>query len=189
MDFEQDIRECLRVLRAGGLILYPTDTIWGIGCDATSPEAVAQLLALKKRQAGKSLIILLPDARDLFTYVAAPDPAVFDFLEEADRPVSIIYPQALGLAENVPADDGSVGIRIVKEPFCFHLLKRFRKPLVSTSANLSGEPAPRHFGEISDRIRQGVGYIVQYRQSDRSPATPSTLIRWRGEGQYELVRE
>lgn len=178
MTFEQDIEQCLRALKSGGLILYPTDTVWGIGCDATNKEAVAKVYALKQRSDSKALIVLVADERDVLQYTAAPDLAVFDYLQTVSKPTTVIYEGAIGLAENLVASDGSIGIRICDEAFCKHLIKRFRKPLVSTSANISGEPSPRIFSEIHDQIKNGVDYTVHYRQNDTRIAAPSSVIKW-----------
>lgn len=186
-DFLPDIEKCLEVLHAGGVILYPTDTVWGLGCDATNPAAVEKIFAIKKRAEAKSLIVLLAAERDVLQYVTAPDLAVFDYLDSVSKPTTVIYDGVIGLASNTLAADGSAGIRIVKEPFCKHLLKRFRKPLVSTSANISGESTPSHYKEISEAVKSSVGYIVQYRRNDSSPAQPSSVIRWRN-GDVEVIR-
>lgn len=178
MTFEQDIEQCLRALKSGGLILYPTDTVWGIGCDATNKEAVAKVFALKQRSDSKALIVLVADERDVLQYTAAPDLAVFDYLQTVSKPTTVIYEGAIGLAENLVASDGSIGIRICDEAFCKHLIKRFRKPIVSTSANKSGDAAPRIFPEIQERIKFGVDYIVHYRQDDTRIAAPSSVIKW-----------
>lgn len=177
-EFNDDIEICLEVLRKGGLILYPTDTIWGIGCDATNPEAVARVYALKNRTDSKAMIVLVADERDILQYVAAPDPEMFEYLEKQERPTTVIYNGAIGFADNLVAEDGSIAIRICKEPFCRHLLKRFRKPLVSTSANISGEQPAFIFDEISNEIKEGVNYIVKYRQDDKRPAKASMLVKW-----------
>ena len=178
MDFENDIEPCLRALREGGLILYPTDTVWGIGCDASNEEAVKRVYALKKRTDEKALIVLVADERDVLQYTAAPDLAVFDFLQTQTKPTTVIYEGALGLAPNLVGEDGSIGIRICNEPFCKHLIRRFRKPIVSTSANISGEPAPRIFNEINEDIKGSVDYIVRYRQDDMTLHSPSAVIKW-----------
>ena len=138
--FENNIEECLKVLQSGGLILYPTDTVWGIGCDATNEAAVEKIYAIKQRPDNKAMIVLLTDERDVLKYVAAPDLQVFDYLEKATKPTTEIYEGAIGFAENLIGEDGSIAIRICKDDFCKHLLKRFRKPLVSTSANISSKP-------------------------------------------------
>lgn len=187
MDFTKDIEQCLQVLRAGGIILYPTDTIWGLGCDATNAAAVEKIYALKQRPEAKSMIVLLADERELLQYVSAPDLGIFDYLNSVTKPTTVVYKGGIGLADNVIADDGSIAIRIVKDPFCKHLIKRFRKPVVSTSANISGQEAPRTFKEISGVIKEGVDYIVQYRQDDETPATPSAVIKWEN-GQVTILR-
>lgn len=187
MDFNTDVENSLSVLQAGGLILYPTDTIWGIGCDATNATAVRRIYELKKRPESKSMIVLLADQRDLLRYVASPDLAVFDFLDAATKPTTVIYDGAIGLADNLVSQDGTIAIRIVQETFCRHLIKRFRKPIVSTSANISNEPAPRTFAEIPAAIQQQVDYVVQYRQQDATIAVPSAVVRWE-RGQVTVIR-
>lgn len=187
MDFQPDIEPCLRTLENGGLILYPTDTIWGIGCDATNPDAVKKVYQLKQREDEKALIVLVADERDVMQYVAGVDLAVFDYIQQTGKPTTVIYQGAIGLADNLIARDGSIAIRICQEPFCRHLLKRFRKPIVSTSANISGQPNAPFFDEISTEIRNGVDYIVHYRQQDRQPAAPSSIIKWEN-GKVVVVR-
>ncbi|MET0637531.1 MAG: L-threonylcarbamoyladenylate synthase [Chitinophagaceae bacterium] len=177
-NFETDIDECLKVLHAGGLILYPTDTVWGIGCDATNPTAVQRIYHLKQRAATNAMIVLVTEIRDVLKYVAAVDLSLFDYLDKTDRPTTVVYNGAIGLAQNLLAADGSIGIRICKDPFCRTLIKRFRKPIVSTSANLSGQPSPALFSGIGQQIKAGVDYIVQHRQQDTHTASPSSVIRW-----------
>jgi L-threonylcarbamoyladenylate synthase len=178
MDFEQDIEKSLQVLHAGGLLLYPTDTVWGIGCDATNEAAVAKVYQLKKRSDQKALIVLVPDEREILKYVSGPDLRLFDYLQEQVKPTTVVYEGAIGLADNLVSEDGSIAIRICEEPFCKHLLKRFRKPIVSTSANISGQPSAPIFSAISEEIKQGVDYVVRYRQEDELEARPSKLIKW-----------
>ena len=187
IDFSNDITHCLRVLQAGGVILYPTDTVWGLGCDATNPAAVAKIFSIKQRPEAKSLIVLLADERDVLQYVAAPDPQVFDYLVSVHKPTTIVYDNVIGLADNLLAADGSAGIRIVKDTFCRHLIRRFRKPLVSTSANISGEPTAASFSSIAPTIKSAVDYVVEYRQDDETPATPSAVIKW-NRGNLEIIR-
>jgi L-threonylcarbamoyladenylate synthase len=182
MDFAADIEQSLLTLHKGGVILFPTDTIWGLGCDATDPQAVERLFTLKRRPPEKALVVLLADERDLLQYVAAPDPAVFDYIEQAGKPTSIVFNNVLGLADNVLAADGSAAIRIVKEDFCRHLLKRFRKPITATSANFSGETTPSHFATIDASLLNAVDYAVQYRRNDRSEGVPSRMVRWTKDG-------
>ncbi len=187
MDFEKDIEACLVVLRNGGLILYPTDTIWGIGCDATNEKAVEKVYKLKKRNDQKALIVLVADERDVMQHVAAPDLSLFDFLATTVKPTTVIYDGALGFAGNLIGSDGSIAIRICNDEFCRHLLKRFRKPIVSTSANISGMPSPKNFKDISLEIKNGVDFIVQYRQDDDTPSQPSSLIKWNN-GKVTILR-
>lgn len=187
VDFEKDIEQCLQVLKQGGLILYPTDTVWGIGCDATNEAAVTKIYALKQREDEKALIVLVADERDILQYTAAPDLAVFDYLQHASKPTTVIYEGAIGLAANLSGKDGSIGIRICAEPFCRQLIKRFRKPIVSTSANISGSPAPRIFPEISGEIKAGVDHIVKYRQDDTDVKSPSSVMKWKN-GKAEILR-
>jgi L-threonylcarbamoyladenylate synthase len=188
LEFEEDILVCLRILNQGGTILYPTDTIWGVGCDATNPDAVKKIYALKKRPADRSLIVLLADPRDINRYTSQPQPYIADYLEKTTRPTTVIYENALGLAENLIADDGSIAIRIVKEDFCRHLIKRFRKPIVSTSANISGRDAPQNFADITEEIKQGVDYTVKFRQHDHEKAVASALVRFSKSGEPTILR-
>jgi len=187
MDFSNDIENCLTVLQQGGVILYPTDTVWGLGCDATNPLAVEKVFSIKKRAAENSLIILLAEERDILKYVSQVDLQVFDYLETVQKPTTVIYEGAIGIADNAINKDGTVAIRLVKEDFCRHLLKRFRKPIVSTSANISGEPTAGKFPEITESIKRSVDYIVQYRQEDKSEANPSAIVRWKA-GKVEVLR-
>lgn len=186
--FESEVEQALAVLQSGGVILYPTDTIWGLGCDATNAAAVQRIYGIKNREDTKSLIILLADARDLLQYVAAPDPAVFDYIDTLDKPTTIVFQNAIGLPDNLVAADGSIAIRLVQDEFCRHLIKRLRKPLVSTSANQSGQPSPQHFGAVSEAIKQQVDYVVQWRQDDRTPAQPSKIIKWNQDGTITVLR-
>lgn len=188
INFEKDIEQCLQVLRDGGLILYPTDTVWGIGCDATNEAAVQKVYALKQRPDEKAMIVLVADERDVLQHVAAPDPAVFDYLEKMTKPTTVIYNNAIGLADNLIGNDGSIAIRICQEVFCKHLIKRFRKPIVSTSANISGQPTAPLFTGISDAIKTGVDYVVQYRQDDTTIAMPSAIIKWNTDGTVVVIR-
>jgi len=187
MDFEKDIVNCLEVLKNGGIILYPTDTIWGIGCDATNEEAVNKIIALKQRPQQKSFVVLVTTEKDILQYTASPDLAVFDYLQTITKPTTVIYEHALGLAQGVINEDGSVAIRICKDEFCRHLIRRFRKPIVSTSANISGEPSPQNYAHISRTIKLGVDYSVNYRQNDSDLRTASAIIRWQN-GQAEIIR-
>ena len=186
--FENDIIRSLEALQKGGVILYPTDTIWGLGCDATNETAVRKIYEIKQRDDSKSLIILLADERDVLQWVAAPDLGVFDFLEQQTRPTTVIFEQAIGLPDNLVAEDGTIAIRLVQDNFCRNLIKRLRQPLVSTSANVSGQNSPQTFSDISHEIKQSVDYIVHWRQDDDAKAQPSQIIRWKN-GQPEFIRK
>lgn len=187
-DFETDIDRCLEVLQSGGLILYPTDTIWGIGCDATNAAAVSRIYRLKQREESKSLIVLMADERDILKYTSQPDLQIFDYLQTVQKPTTVIYEGPIGLADNLVAADHTVGIRLVNEPFCRHLIKRFRRPIVSTSANISGHPSPAFFADIEAAVVQGVDYVVQYRQDDREPKQPSAILKWNKDGTVTTIR-
>ena len=186
--FNTDIEACLRVLESGGLILYPTDTIWGIGCDATNEAAVEKIFTLKKRIETKALIVLIADERSLLQYVASPHIEVFDYIQGVSKPTTIIYENAIGLAVNLLAEDGSVGIRICADEFCKHLIKRFRKPIVSTSANVSGFPPPKVFSDIDIAVKEGVDYVVHYRQDDTIPVEPSAVVKCNKDGRFTILR-
>lgn len=188
IDFQNDIDQCLRVLAGGGVILYPTDTIWGLGCDATNEQAIEKIYSIKQRPPAKSLIILLADERDILQYVASPDLRVFDYLQSTQKPTTVIYEGAIGLADNLIPEDRTIAIRLVSDPFCRHLIKRFRKPLVSTSANISGQPSPAFFKDIPDGIRQHADYIVQHRQNDETPAEASAVVKWNKDGTISTLR-
>ncbi|RAJ05224.1 L-threonylcarbamoyladenylate synthase [Chitinophaga skermanii] len=188
MDFEQDIVNCLASLRNGGNILYPTDTIWGIGCDATNEEAVKKIYQLKNRDEKKSLVILMADLRELSQYIVAPYPELADILSRFNKPTTVIYEGAINLASNVINEDGSIAIRIVKDEFCKHLVKRLRKPLVSTSANISGRPSPANFTEVAPEIVNGVDYVVKYRQNDLAQQVASTIVKINNEGELTVIR-
>ncbi|MGM9760860.1 MAG: L-threonylcarbamoyladenylate synthase [Parabacteroides sp.] len=184
----EDLKQACEVLRQGGLILYPTDTIWGIGCDATNEEAVRRVYQLKQRADHKAMLLLLDNEARLETYVTEVPEIAWNLIEVADRPLTLIYPGARNVAPALLAEDGSVGIRITQEEFSRRLCERFRKPIVSTSANISGEPSPHVFQEISETIRQGVDYIVRYRQEETTPAQPSQIIKLGLGGLFQIIR-
>jgi L-threonylcarbamoyladenylate synthase len=188
IDFLNDISNCLSVLQYGGIILYPTDTIWGIGCDATNEAAVAKIFALKKRAGEKSMIVLMADEKDIIQYITQPDLSVIDYLHTVTKPTTVIYEGATGLAESVLHSDGSVAIRITRDPFCKHLIKKFKKPIVSTSANVSGLASPAIFSFITNEIKNGVDYIVQHRRDDLITAAPSAIIKWNKDGTMTVIR-
>ena len=175
-------------MAAGGLILYPTDTIWGIGCDATNEEAVRRVYELKRRSDHKAMLLLMDSSAKLNYYVQEVPDVAWDLIELADSPLTVIYSGARNVAPNLLAEDGSVGIRITQEEFSRKLCERFRKPLVSTSANVSGEPSPANFSEISPTIKAGVDYIVRYRQDDLSKAAPSHIIKLGAGGLVKIIR-
>jgi L-threonylcarbamoyladenylate synthase len=187
-DFQKDIDKCLEVLQAGGLILYPTDTVWGIGCDATNEAAVAKIYKLKQREDSKKMIVLMTSEREVMQYVTQLDLSIFDYLETVSKPTTVIYEGVIGLAENILGEDGSVAIRMCEEPFCKHLIKRFQKPIVSTSANISGNPTPSFYADIQKEILDGVDYVVRYRQDDNSPKEPSAVIKWDKSGNMVVIR-
>ena len=188
----EDLREAVRVLREGGIILYPTDTVWGIGCDATNAAAVERIYRLKRRQDSKAMLCLLDGAGKLQGYVKQIPSVAWDLLESTgepeQRPLTIIYPGAKNVAENLLAEDGSLGIRITEEPFSKNLCAMLRHPLVSTSANISGEPTARSFREISEEIRQGVDYICRFRQKDPCKGKPSSIIKLGVNNEVEVIR-
>lgn len=188
VDFEEDIKNCVQTLLAGGTILYPTDTVWGLGCDALNPVAVAKVFALKDRPAEKSMIVLLADAREILQYVAAPPPDIIAIVESFERPTTVIYENALELAENVLNADGSVAIRVTTDPFCKALIKRLRRPIVSTSANISGTSTPAIYSRINPYIITGADYVVRYRQDDEVIRRPSLLVRMTDEGDMVVLR-
>ena len=184
----EDLKKACDVLRKGGLILYPTDTIWGIGCDATNEEAVQRVYTLKQRADNKAMLLLLGNEARLESYVQDVPEIAWSLIEVADRPLTLIYPGARNLAPNLIAEDGSVGIRITREEFSRRLCEQFRRPVVSTSANISGQPAPHTFQEIAEEIKQGVDYIVQYRQDDLTAAQPSSIIKLGAGGLFQIIR-
>jgi len=188
VDFEDDIKNCIRALQQGGTILYPTDTVWGIGCDALDEAAVEKVFAVKQRPKEKSMIILLADARDILQYVAAPPPDIIAIVEQFEKPTTVIYENALGFPENVAGHDGSLAIRVTTDPFCKALIKRYRRPIVSTSANISGQPTPTTFKMVADDIIHGVDYAVKYRQDDDEVKEPSRLVKMDDEGNIVVLR-
>ena len=185
----EEINKAFEVLKNGGIILYPTDTVWGLGCDATNVDAVDKLNAIKGRAADKSLIILLDTDSKIQSYVNEVPEVAYDLIEYAESPLTVIFSNAKNLANNVPNADGSIGIRIPKHDFCQQLLQRFRKPIVSTSANVSGEPTPLFFDEITEEIKEAVDYVVDLEQENRTPKKPSTIVKLGSGGQFEFIRK
>ncbi len=183
-----DIKKACEVLKAGGIILYPTDTIWGIGCDATNEQAVKKIYDLKQRFDNKAMLILIDDPVKLNTYVTEVPDIAWDLIEVTDSPLTIIYSKGKNLAPSLLGEDGSIGIRVTHEEFSSKLCGFFRKPLVSTSANISGEPSPANFEQISLIIKEGVDYIVRYRQDDTRKAKPSNIIKLDAGGIFQVIR-
>lgn len=184
-----EVKKAVKVMKEGGIILYPTDTVWGIGCDATNAEAVAKIYALKRREDSKSMLCLVDSMARVAHYVAEIPDIAYDLTELADKPMTIIYPDACGVAPNLIAEDGSLGMRITSEKFSKYLCGALGKPVVSTSANISGEPAAACFSEISSEIKDGVDYIVDFRRSDREKKQPSSIIKLEKNGTFVLLRK
>ena len=188
MNFDTDIEEALTVLKSGGLILYPTDTVWGIGCDATHAAAVARIHALKKRPDEKSMVVLLADENEIPKYVLQHNLKIFDYIKGVHKPTTFIYEGGINLAKNLIQGDGTIGIRITGDPFCKKLITLFGKPVVSTSANISGYPAPALFEDIDLEIKNGVDYIVQHRQDDLQAAAPSAIVKLNVDDTITIIR-
>jgi L-threonylcarbamoyladenylate synthase len=186
---EKEIKKCLEILAKGGSILYPTDTIWGLGCDATNAAAVEKIYHIKKRLESKSLIILIHDADSLNHYVDNMPDVAWDLMQCVDKPLTIIYPKAKNLPENVMGEDGSIAIRIVKNDFCKELIRRFGKPIISTSANISGEPAPLVYKCISQEIIEQVDYVVNFQREEIQEVKPSRIIKLNEHGEFNIIRQ
>ena len=176
-------------MREGGVILYPTDTMWGIGCDATNEDAVRRVYEIKQRQDSKAMLVLVDSSVKVDFYVQDVPEVAWDLIDLADKPLTIIYSGARNLAANLLAEDGSVGIRVTNEDFSKRLCQQFRKAVVSTSANISGQPSPRNFSEISEEVKSAVDYIVGYRQEEMSNPKPSSIIKLDKGGVIKIIRE
>ena len=185
----QDVKKACEVMQKGGIILYPTDTIWGIGCDATNAEAVKRVYDIKKRADSKAMLVLVDSSVKVDFYVRDVPAVAWDLIDYATKPLTIIYDGARNLAENLLAEDGSVGIRVTGEAFSKELCFRFRKAIVSTSANISGQPSPANFSEISEEIKQAVDYIVGYRQDEVGHPKTSGIIKLGKGGEVKIIRE
>jgi len=201
---KEDLQEALRVLRSGGVIVYPTDTVWGIGCDATNEEAVKRIYALKQREDSKSMLVLLDSPAKLAYYVGEVPEAAWALLEavnndemsarqdelndEMMKPLTIIYPHARNMAKNLIAEDGSIGIRITNEPFSKALCEQLRHPIVSTSANISGHPAAPFYSEIEEAILKGADYVCRFRRDDDCPHEPSSIIKINEDNSFRIIR-
>ena len=188
-EIAEDIKQAVQTLRQGGIILYPTDTIWGIGCDARNAEAVQRIYALKQRADHKAMICLVDNPNRMQRYLRMVPDVARDLVEYADKPLTLILDGAVNLAPNLIAEDGSLGIRVTKERISQELCYRFQHAIVSTSANISGEPAPANFSEIAPEIIQGVDYVMKSRQNDLSKATPSQIIRLKADGAVSILRK
>jgi len=187
--FKQDLEQALKTLQSGGVILYPTDTVWGLGCDATNEAAAEKINQIKGRAADKSFIILLDTDSKIQSYVSEVPEVAYDLIEYAENPLTVIFSNAKNLAPNVINQDGTVGIRVVNHDFCKQLLQRFRKPIVSTSANISGQPTPQFFDQISEEVKEKVDYVVTLEQESRTPKKPSTIIKLGPTGQFSFIRK
>jgi L-threonylcarbamoyladenylate synthase len=189
MTFEDDIEESLKTLRQGGVILYPTDTIWGLGCDPTNTTAVNKVFSIKSRDESRSLIILVDGLSMIERYVEDCPDIVFELAGVSDSPLTIICPNGKNLADGVCSKDNSIAIRICKDKFCSELISRFHKPIVSTSANFSGCPSPGNFSEIKKTLIDKIDFVVNYRQDDRSKSVASPLIKVNSDGTIKIIRK
>ena len=187
-DINTEISNCIDTLLKGGLILYPTDTVWGIGCDATNVEAVKKIYALKRRQDSKTMICLVANDAMLERHVEKVPEVAYDIIDLSTKPTTIIYDMPRGVAKNLIAVDHTLAIRVASDKFCKYLINKFKKPIVSTSANISGEPNPKSFDEISPIILTGVDYVVNLRQNEKS-GTPSSIIKLSNDGTVKVIRE
>jgi len=183
-----EVAAALKIVQQGGIILYPTDTIWGIGCDATNTEAVQKIYRLKQRDEAKSMIILLDNDNKLQSYINDVPELAYDLIEFAENPLTLVMPGAKNISPALIAADGSVGVRVSDHPFCQQLIQRLRKPLVSTSANISGKPSPQYFSQIDQEIIDGVDYVVDIDQHSMEIKSPSTIMRLSPNGSFEFIR-
>lgn len=188
IDFSEDLKNAVDCMRNGGIILYPTDTIWGIGCDARNSEAVKKIFNLKQRADSKSMLVLVNNEAALERIVEETPEIAWELLDAAVNPLTVIYDGARNVAPELIAEDGSLGVRITKERFSNELSRRLGAPLVSTSANISGQKSPANYSEISDEIKKGVDYIVNYRRKDKTPAAPSNIIKLGKKGEVKVIR-
>lgn len=188
-DIQREVHNAFEVIKNGGIILYPTDTVWGIGCDANNPEAVKKIYQLKQRAESKSMIVLVNGDRLMHRIFNNIPEVAWDLLEFATKPTTLILDNPKYVAKEIVSDDDSLGVRIVTEPFCFKLIERMKSPLVSTSANISGQPTPLTFKEISPAIIAGVDYVVQLRQGEEKLPNPSTIIKLKNNAQVTIIRK
>ncbi|MGN8071730.1 L-threonylcarbamoyladenylate synthase [Mucilaginibacter sp. 22184] len=185
---KDEVAKALKIVQEGGIILYPTDTIWGIGCDATNTEAVQKIYRLKQRDEAKSMIILLDTENKLESYVQEVNTLAYDLIKYAENPLTLVMPGAKNISPALIAPDGSVGIRVTSHQFCQQLIQRLRKPLVSTSANISGKPSPQYFSQIDQEIVDGVDYVVDIDQHSKEIKNPSTIMKLAPDGTFEFLR-
>jgi L-threonylcarbamoyladenylate synthase len=185
---KDDLSMAIATLKNGGTILYPTDTIWGIGCDATNDSAITRIFEIKDREETKQMLILVADASEIENYVQSVPDIAFDFIESASKPLSIIFQNAKNLAPSLIGLDQTIGIRVVRDEFCQELIRNFGKPIVSTSANVGGTPPPGNFSEIDQGVKEAVDYIVLWRQDDKSQSVPSEIIKFGQEGEIIKIR-
>ncbi len=188
MDINQEVLKAFEVIKEGGIILYPTDTVWGIGCDATNPEAVAKIYKLKQRAESQSMICLMNGEKMIYNVFKEVPEVAWQIMDLSENPTTLILDKPRNVAPNIIAPDNTLGIRIVKEPFCFKLMERMKKPLVSTSANISGQPTPKNFKEISPEIIKGVDYVVNLHH-DKIAGKPSTIIKLTNDSQVKVIRK
>lgn len=188
MKTEDDIKKAVEVMKKGGVILYPTDTVWGIGCDATNADAVAKVYAIKHRDDSKALICLVDSDARIQRYVRNVPEVAWDLLELAEKPTTVILDNAVNLAPNLIAEDGSIAMRITRESFSKELCYRFQKPIVSTSANISGEPAAQNYCDISEELINAVDYVCCSRRQEHKPHTPSSIIKLSENGEVKIIR-
>ncbi|MFC2151879.1 L-threonylcarbamoyladenylate synthase [Bacteroidota bacterium] len=187
--FQPDLNKSLEILKQGGVILYPTDTIWGLGCDALNVKAVERIYQIKKRSDRKSMLILLDNPNKIHNYINEMPEIAWDLIDLSDKPITIIYSGAKNVAPNLVAQDGSIGIRISNDPFNKSLIQKFRNPIVSTSANISGNSSPQNFAEISQEIINSVDYVVNWRQDDYSIVDPSSIVKLETNGEIQVLRK
>ncbi|MDB5116126.1 MAG: tsaC 2 [Mucilaginibacter sp.] len=183
-----EVAKAFKVVQEGGIILYPTDTIWGIGCDAANTEAVKKIYRLKQRDEAKSMIILLDTDNKLASYVQEVPELAYSLIEYAENPLTLIIPGARNISPALIAGDGSIGIRVTSHPFCQQLIQRLRRPLVSTSANISGKPSPQYFSQIDQEVIDGVDYVVDLDQHSMEIKNPSTIMKLAPDGKFEFIR-
>ncbi len=186
--YDEDLRAAVKTLREGGIVLYPTDTVWGIGCDATNPDAVAKVFALKQRAEAKSMLVLVDSPMRAQAYVSEIPDVAYDMMELSEKPLTLILDGAKNLAHNLIAEDGSVGIRVTSEKFSHDLCYRFCKPVVSTSANISGHPSAATWSDIEQEIKDGVDYAVSYRRDDNTKSKPSSIVKLKANGEVTIIR-